>query len=190
MQSVQAAEMRLCENPSDPLNFAPGTCHRHTRRAQMTDHPNSMNPRGGPPGRDTFTLNGGTIWLAFSRQPIRCAILRGDRVPPSRPSAKMEEPADAIKSYATILCRLGQTLDDAADERVKFERVAADIGREVDAIEKLREGPLSPASSRPVNIRAGSHTKNLFNPFPHDRRVGVDAGPVFDIYCALIHEHA
>ena len=24
---------------------------------------------------------------------------------------EMEEPADAIKSYATILCRLGQTLD-------------------------------------------------------------------------------
>jgi len=27
----------------------------------MTDHPNSMNPRGGPPWRDISKLNGGTI---------------------------------------------------------------------------------------------------------------------------------
>ena len=84
MQLVQAAEMRLCENPSDPLNFAPGTCHRRIGRAQMTDHSNSMNPRGGPPGRDTFTLNGGTIWLAFSGQPLRCARVLFRQLHPDR----------------------------------------------------------------------------------------------------------
>jgi hypothetical protein len=43
----------------------------------MTDHPNSMNPRGGPPGRDIFTSNGGqlmTTMNAFHRSYFRLPL--------------------------------------------------------------------------------------------------------------------
>src|SRR4029453_15979676 len=56
--------------------------------------------------------------------------------PAFKTAGEMEEPADAIKSYAITLCRIAEMLT-GTDARV-IERLGIDIGREIDAIEELR----------------------------------------------------
>jgi hypothetical protein len=56
--------------------------------------------------------------------------------PAFKAACDMEDPADAIMSYATTLCRMAETLDEQ-DARV-IQRLSMDIGREIHAIEELR----------------------------------------------------
>jgi hypothetical protein len=88
----------------------------------MTDHPNSMNPRGGPPGRDLFTLNGGPTWLIHRTPQLHRKFPRLSRRtrPPNITDmlADVETEICDIRSHAELVRLAGVALFTENDEEV------------------------------------------------------------------------